>query len=61
VGRRLLQWAIERAKARDCLILQLTSDKSRQDAIRFYQGLGFVASHEGMKLHLPSRAEASGD
>jgi GNAT superfamily N-acetyltransferase len=52
VGRRLLQWAIDRARQRGCHLLQLTSDKARPDAIRFYEGLGFVASHEGMKLHL---------
>jgi ribosomal protein S18 acetylase RimI-like enzyme len=56
VGRQMLQWAIERARQRDCLMVQLTSDKSRTDAIRFYEGLGFVASHEGMKLHLPRDA-----
>jgi hypothetical protein len=33
-------------------MVQLTSDKSRRDAIRFYEGLGFVASHEGLKLTL---------
>lgn len=53
VGRQMLLWAVERARARGCLMVQLTSDKSRGDAIRFYEGLGFVASHEGMKLHLP--------
>jgi len=53
VGRQLLLWAIERARQRGCLMVQLTSDKSRTDAIRFYAGLGFVASHEGMKLQLP--------
>ena len=52
IGRKLLGWAIERARQRGCCMVQLTSDKSRPDAIRFYQGLGFVASHEGMKLHL---------
>jgi GNAT superfamily N-acetyltransferase len=50
VGRRLLQRAIERARERGCHMIQLTSDKARPDAIRFYQSLGFVASHEGMKL-----------
>jgi hypothetical protein len=35
--------------------VQLTSDKSRHDAIRFYERLGFVASHEGLKLHLTTR------
>ena len=52
IGKQLFRWAIERARARDCHMLQLTSDKTRPDAIRFYEGLGFVASHEGMKLKL---------
>ena len=52
VGRRLIEWCIERARQRGCRMVQLTSDKSRADAIRFYEGLGFVASHEGLKLHL---------
>ena len=52
VGKRMLIWAINRAQQRGCRLVQLTSDKSRPDAIRFYQSLGFVASHEGMKLHL---------
>jgi ribosomal protein S18 acetylase RimI-like enzyme len=56
VGRQMLLWAIERARQRGCLMVQLTSDKSRTDAIRFYEGLGFVASHQGLKLHLASSA-----
>jgi GNAT superfamily N-acetyltransferase len=52
IGKQLIEWAIDRARARGCHVLQLTSDKSRRDAIRFYEGLGFVASHEGMKLKL---------
>ena len=52
VGRRLFEWAIERARERGCHMVQLTSDKARPDAIRFYESLGFVASHEGMKLRL---------
>lgn len=52
IGRRMLRWAIERARARGCHVVQLTSDKARPDAIRFYESLGFVASHEGLKLHL---------
>ena len=51
-GRKMLEWAIDRARSRGCHLVQLTSDKSRPDAIRFYEGLGFVASHEGLKLHL---------
>ena len=52
LGRRLFLWAIERARARGCHLVQLTSDKSRPDAIRFYESLGFIASHEGLKLRL---------
>ena len=48
----LLQAAIERARAAGCGLVQLTSDKARNDALRFYAELGFVASHEGLKLGL---------
>jgi GNAT superfamily N-acetyltransferase len=58
LGRRLFEWAIERARQRDCRLVQLTSDKARPDAIRFYESLGFLATHEGLKLHL-SGAPAS--
>lgn len=51
-GRKMIEWVIDRARRRGCHLVQLTSDKSRPDAIRFYEGLGFVASHEGLKLHL---------
>ncbi|MCS4505620.1 GNAT family N-acetyltransferase [Arhodomonas aquaeolei] len=50
IGRRLFEWAIDRAREKGCVIVQLTSDKKRPDAIRFYECLGFRASHEGMKL-----------
>ena len=52
IGRALVAHAIERARDRGCRIVQLTTDKRRTDAHRFYERLGFVASHEGMKLHL---------
>lgn len=52
VGRRLFEYAIERARARGCRLVQLTSDKRRVDAQRFYVGLGFEATHEGFKLRL---------
>ena len=52
VGRRLIEWAIARAREKGCRLVQLTSDKARTDALRFYEGLGFVASHEGFKLRL---------
>jgi GNAT superfamily N-acetyltransferase len=48
----MMAWAIEEARRRGCALVQLTSDKSRTDAHRFYQRLGFVATHEGMKLAL---------
>jgi ribosomal protein S18 acetylase RimI-like enzyme len=59
VGRQLMEWAIARARERRCHVVQLTSDKSRVDAIRFYRHLGFVPSHEGLKLLLPPAATAS--
>jgi GNAT superfamily N-acetyltransferase len=52
VGRRMLTWAIEEAGRRGCRMVQLTTDKRRADALRFYESLGLVASHEGMKLTL---------
>jgi ribosomal protein S18 acetylase RimI-like enzyme len=52
LGKRLFEWAIEECRKRGCEIVQLTTDKSRTEARRFYEGLGFVASHEGMKLTL---------
>ncbi len=52
LGREMMTWAIDRARERGCALVQLTTDKSRADAHRFYRNLGFVASHEGMKLTL---------
>jgi GNAT superfamily N-acetyltransferase len=52
IGRDMFTWAIDRARARGCRLVQLTTDKSRPAALRFYQSLGFEASHEGMKLNL---------
>ena len=51
IGKLLFEWAINRSKERKAHVLQLTSDKQRPDAIRFYEDLGFNATHEGMKLH----------
>jgi len=51
-GHELFSWAIERARERKCKIVQLTSDKQRTDARRFYESLGFQATHEGFKLRL---------
>jgi ribosomal protein S18 acetylase RimI-like enzyme len=52
LGRRLIEWAIAECRKRGCGLVQLTTDKVRLDARRFYESLGFQASHEGMKLSL---------
>ena len=52
LGARLMKAAIDEAKSRGCARVQLTTNKQRLDAHRFYERLGFVASHEGMKLQL---------
>ena len=51
LGKQLFEWAINRAKKRKAHVLQLTTDKKRPEALEFYKRLGFVDSHEGMKLH----------
>jgi GNAT superfamily N-acetyltransferase len=61
IGRKLFEWAINRAKQRNCHVVQLTSDKARPDAIRFYESLGFIASHEGLKLHLETSSGTERD
>jgi GNAT superfamily N-acetyltransferase len=50
IGTKVFDYAIRRAKEKGCHLIQLTSDKKRPDAIRFYESLGFFATHEGMKL-----------
>ncbi|MCB0111419.1 MAG: GNAT family N-acetyltransferase [Caldilineaceae bacterium] len=52
IGRQLMVWTLERAKARGCHLAQLSTHKSRTDAHRFYERLGFEKSHVGMKLSL---------
>lgn len=52
VGAEMFQLAIDEARRRGCALVQLTTDKSRPDAHRFYERLGFIASHEGLKLEL---------
>lgn len=51
LGTKMFEWAIQRAKEKGAHVLQLTTDKQRPEAIQFYLDLGFVASHEGMKMH----------
>ncbi len=50
LGRRMFDWAIAECRARGCRMVQLTTDRQRPDAHRFYEQLGFVASHVGYKL-----------
>lgn len=51
-GAIMFAQAIKRAKQKGCTLVQLTSDKQRPDALRFYEKLGFTASHEGFKLQI---------
>lgn len=51
IGKVMIQWAINKARDLNCHLVQLTMDKKRQETIEFYQKLGFIDSHEGMKLH----------
>ncbi|MGW4223937.1 N-acetyltransferase family protein [Streptomyces bauhiniae] len=52
LGSELIQWAVDTSRRLGCHLVQLTSDKTRTDAHRFYERLGFTASHEGFKLSL---------
>lgn len=61
IGTRMMEFALELARERGCLLAQLTSDKRRPAAHRFYERLGFVASHEGMKLDLTSLPRSADD
>ncbi|GAA3343379.1 GNAT family N-acetyltransferase [Amorphoplanes nipponensis] len=52
IGREMMLWSLARARERGCGLAQLTTDKRRADAHRFYTSLGFAASHEGFKIGL---------
>ncbi len=52
IGRQMMEFSLEQARQRGCVLAQLTTDKSRPDAHRFYQSLGFLSTHEGLKLQL---------
>jgi len=52
LGSEFISWAIKRAKEKNCRIVQLTSDKQRPGALKFYESLGFAATHEGFKLNI---------
>nr|WP_238338371.1 GNAT family N-acetyltransferase [Pedococcus badiiscoriae] len=55
LGEQLIRWAVAEASRRGCALVQLTTDKRRADAHRFYERLGFTASHEGFKMALSGR------
>ncbi|MDX3057039.1 GNAT family N-acetyltransferase [Streptomyces sp. NE06-03E] len=52
LGTQLIQWAVDESRRQGCQLVQLTSDATRTDAHRFYERLGFTASHVGFKLAL---------
>lgn len=52
LGRQMFEWAIDQCRAKGCSLVQLTTDKQRPDAHRFYERLGFAGSHIGYKLTL---------
>ncbi|MFM9368974.1 GNAT family N-acetyltransferase [Streptomyces sp. Da 82-17] len=52
LGTQLIEWAVDESRRQDCQLVQLTSDATRVDAHRFYERLGFEASHVGFKLSL---------
>ncbi|MEU9285787.1 GNAT family N-acetyltransferase [Streptomyces sp. NPDC048275] len=52
LGTRLMEWSIDASRRQGCQLVQLTSDVTRTDAHRFYERLGFTASHVGFKLAL---------
>lgn len=52
IGQKLFEYALNRARSNGCKLAQLTTNKSRSDAYRFYENLGFRATHEGFKLNL---------
>ncbi|WP_434063572.1 GNAT family N-acetyltransferase [Paramicrobacterium chengjingii] len=56
LGQAMFGWAIGEAQRRGCVMIQLTADKTRTNAHRFYTRLGFVASHEGFKLDMRSQS-----
>ncbi|MFJ6085526.1 GNAT family N-acetyltransferase [Streptomyces sp. NPDC092369] len=52
LGTQLIEWAVDESRRQNCQLVQLTSDVTRTDAHRFYERLGFSASHVGFKLQL---------
>lgn len=58
IGATVFKWAIARAREKGAHLIQLTTDKKRPEAVKFYEKLGFSATHEGMKLHFKEMHEA---
>ncbi|MFC9650169.1 GNAT family N-acetyltransferase [Streptomyces sp. NPDC056937] len=52
LGTRFIEWAVDESRRQGCQLVQLTSDASRTDAHRFYERLGFTASHVGFKMNI---------
>ncbi|MFH8608547.1 GNAT family N-acetyltransferase [Streptomyces sp. NPDC018029] len=52
LGTQFIEWAVDESRRQGCQLVQLTSDATRTDAHRFYERLGFTASHVGFKLQL---------
>ncbi|MFE7566472.1 GNAT family N-acetyltransferase [Streptomyces sp. NPDC057539] len=52
LGTRFIEWAVDESRRQGCQLIQLTSDASRTDAHRFYERLGFTASHVGFKMSI---------
>jgi GNAT superfamily N-acetyltransferase len=52
IGEQMIRWAVQESGRRGCGLVQLTSDKTRPGAHRFYERLGFVPSHIGFKLQI---------
>ena len=52
LGHKMFDWAIEQCRSKGCELVQLAMEKTRTETLRFYESLGFKASHEGLKLDL---------
>ena len=61
VGKKLFNFLIDKAIQRGCHLVQLTTDKTRPDALKFYESLGFVQSHIGMKLHFKKNKQVKNE
>lgn len=55
LGQQMIEFAINWGKEQGATIIQLTTNKERPDALRFYEKLGFKATHAGMKLYLEQK------